>query len=212
MGALTVQQVTDSVLAITRNDAELAQDIVQRDAGLDALDAQIEHDAVRIIALRQPMAQDLRHTLSAMRIAGNLERCGDLGKSIAKRALAISEINRSEALQAGLERIGKLATARLKQVMDAYAARDPEQAMEVWRQDREIDQLYESLFRELLTYMMADPRTITECAHLLFVAKNLERVGDHATNIAELLIFEVSGEAMPGSGRPKWDSLAEIES
>ena len=153
------------------------------------------------------MANDLRKTMGAMKIASNLERCGDLAKNIAKRTLVLSEIEPMPALSRSIERMGRLVEARLKEVLDAYISNDAERAMEVWRRDEEVDEHYNSLFRELLTYMMGDPRTITACAHLLFVAKNLERIGDHATNIAEIVHYEITGEQVSPADRPRADDL-----
>jgi phosphate transport system protein len=153
------------------------------------------------------MANDLRKTMAAMKIASNLERCGDLAKNIAKRTLVLSEIEPMPALSRSIERMGRLVETRLKEVLDAYISNDAERAMEVWRRDEEVDEHYNSLFRELLTYMMGDPRTITACAHLLFVAKNLERIGDHATNIAEIVHYEITGEQVSPADRPRADDL-----
>ena len=152
------------------------------------------------------MAQDLRRTVSAMKISSNLERCGDLAKNIAKRAMILAEAEPLTALTRSIGRMGRLVATRLKEVLDAYAAADVQRAVAVWSTDDQIDEHYDSLFRELLTYMMSDPRTIQTCTHLLFIAKNLERIGDHATNIAEILHFEITGEEL-GSDRPKLDSL-----
>jgi phosphate transport system protein len=146
--------------------------------------------------------------MAAMKIASNLERCGDLAKNIAKRTLVLSEIEPMPALNRSIERMGRLVETRLKEVLDAYTANDAERAMEVWRRDQEVDEHYNSLFRELLTYMMGDPRTITACAHLLFVAKNLERIGDHATNIAEIVHYEITGEQVSPADRPRADDLS----
>jgi phosphate transport system protein len=167
----------------------------------------VEQKAIRLIALRQPMANDLRKTMAAMKIASNLERCGDLAKNIAKRTLVLSEIEPMPTLNRSIERMGRLVETRLKEVLDAYISNDAERAMEVWRRDEEVDAHYNSLFRELLTYMMGDPRTITACAHLLFVAKNLERIGDHATNIAEIVHYEITGEQVSPADRPRADDL-----
>jgi phosphate transport system protein len=159
-----------------------------------------------MIALRQPMANDLRRTMSAMKIAMNLERCGDLAKNIGKRTLILAESEPAGPVTRSIERMGRLVASRLKEVIDAYTASEIDRAISVWTRDTEVDEHYESLFRELLTYMMGDPRTITAGAHLLFVAKNLERIGDHATNIAEIVHFEITGQAI-ASERPKLDSL-----
>jgi phosphate transport system protein len=207
MSDLAQSQVRQAVVAITTHDLVLAQSIIERDVELDLMEAQTEQLAVRLIALRQPMAVDLRHVLAAMKIAGNLERCGDLAKNIAKRALALGQGDTLDPTDGSLSRMGELVTARLEMVIRAHRTQDVALAEAVWRRDAEVDQQYDSLFRELLTYMMADPRTISRCAHLLFVAKNLERIGDHATNLAEIVQYEVTGDPMPGTGRPKWDAL-----
>jgi phosphate transport system protein len=206
MGGLAEVEVADAIRAISRRDVALAQLVIGRDARLDEIEIDIERRAVRLIALRQPVADDLRRTLSALKISMNLERCGDLAKNIAKRALVIAESDPITPLTRSIERMGELVASRLKDVLDAYAARDDARAMAVWRSDEEVDEHYDSTFRELLTYMMGDPRMITSCAHLLFVAKNLERIGDHATNIAEIIHYEVTGE-QPTDARPKLDPL-----
>ena len=206
MGGLAEVEVADSIRAIARRDVALAQAVIGRDARLDEIEVDIERRAIRLVALRQPVADDLRRTVAALKISMNLERCGDLAKNIAKRALVIAESEPVTPLTRSIERMGELVSARLKDVLDAFAARDIDRARTVWQRDNEVDEHYDSIFRELLTYMMADPRTITSCAHLLFVAKNLERIGDHATNIAELIQYEVTGEAMTDQ-RPKLDSL-----
>ena len=206
MGGLAEVEVADSIRAIARRDVALAQAVIGRDARLDEIEADIERRAIRLIALRQPVADDLRRTVAALKISMNLERCGDLAKNIAKRALVIAESDPITPLTRSIERMGELVTARLKDVLDAFAARDVDRARAVWQRDNEVDEHYDSIFRELLTYMMGDPRTIASCAHLLFVAKNLERIGDHATNIAEILTYEITGEHMTDQ-RPKLDPL-----
>jgi phosphate transport system protein len=208
MGHLAVAQVSAAVETMVTRDAATAERLIEQDAELDRLDAEIEHQSISLIARRQPIAQDLRRVVAAMRIAHNLERCGDLAKNIAKRTLATAEAEPLVALTT-IERMGQLVASRLNDVLEAHNANAVEPALAVWRRDKEVDALYDNAFRELLTYMMADPRTITAAAHLLFVAKNLERIGDHATNIAELVQYRVTGEAVPGSGRPKWDALAK---
>ena len=206
MGGLAEAQVADSIQAVVKRDQGLASSLVERDEQLDHLQLDIERKAIRLIALRQPMANDLRRTVAAMKIAGELERTGDLAKNIAKRTLVIVESEPMTPLTRSLERLGKLVLTRLKAVLDAYTRSDLERALVVWSQDDEVDEHYNSLFRELLTYMMGDPRTITACAHMLFVAKNLERIGDHATNIAEMVSYEITGEEMI-QARPKTDAL-----
>ena len=207
LGGLAESQLGDAVDAVVRRDPALATKVLQQDDRLDEIEADVEQKAIRLIALRQPMANDLRKTMAAMKIASNLERCGELAKNIAKRTLVLSEIEPMPALNRSIERMGRLVETRLKEVLDAYISNDAERAMEVWRRDEEVDEHYNSLFRELLTYMMGDPRTITACAHLLFVAKNLERIGDHATNIAEIVHYEITGEQVSSADRPRADDL-----
>jgi phosphate transport system protein len=206
MGGLAEVEVNDAIRAIARRDVVIAQQVIGRDARLDEIEIDIERRAIRLIALRQPVADDLRRTVAALKISMNLERCGDLAKNIAKRALVIAESEPLTPLTRPIERMGELVAARLKDVLDAFAARDIDRAKAVWQRDQEVDEHYDSIFRELLTYMMADPRTITSCAHLLFVAKNLERIGDHATNIAEIIQYEITGETFADQ-RPKLDPL-----
>ena len=208
MGGLTEAQVGDALDAVVKRDQALAESVVGRDERLDVLEADIERKAIRLIALRQPMANDLRKTVAAMKIASNLERCGDLAKNIAKRTMILNEAEPISPLTRSIERMGRLVLGRLKDVLDAYTGSDLDRALAVWSRDDEVDEHYNSLFRELLTYMMGDPRTITACAHLLFVAKNLERIGDHATNIAEIIHYEITGEEMISADRPKTDALS----
>lgn len=207
MGGLAETAVTDSLAAVGRRDTELAQAIIQRDAKIDAAQRDIERRAIKLFALRQPMASDLRVVLTAWRIAGELERVGDLAKNIAKRTLIL---NQAEPIQLtrSVERMGKIAAQHLEQVLDAYSNKDLQGAITVWHSDDNIDAHYNSLFRELLTYMIEDPRTISSCAHLLFIAKNLERIGDHGTNIAEYIHFLITGEEI-ATERPRADAEAE---
>ena len=207
MGGITEAQVHDALDAVVKRDQAMAEAVVARDERLDSLEADIERKAIRLIALRQPMANDLRKTVAAMKIASNLERCGDLAKNIAKRTMILNEAEPISPLTRSIERMGRLVLGRLKDVLDAYTGSDLDRALGVWSRDDEVDEHYNSLFRELLTYMMGDPRTITACAHLLFVAKNLERIGDHATNIAEIIHYEITGEEMISADRPKTDAL-----
>jgi phosphate transport system protein len=206
MGGLAEAQIADAIDTVTRRDPPLAQSVIERDARLDGLDAEIERQAIRMIALRQPFAQDLRRVVGAMKIAGNLERCGDLAKNIAKRGVVLAESEPITPLTRSIGRMGRLVASRLKEVLDAYTSGDLARADAVWARDDEVDEHYDSIFRELLTYMMGDPRTIQACAHLLFIAKNLERIGDHATNIAEIVRYEITGEDMPAE-RPKRETV-----
>jgi phosphate transport system protein len=208
MGGLTEAQVADAITAVVKRNQELATNVVMRDDRLDIAEREIERRSLRLIALRQPMADDLRRTVAAMKIANNLERCGDLAKNIAKRTLVIIESDPLTPLTRSVDRMGKLVVQRLTTVLDAYARADLERALAVWSQDEDVDEHYNSLFRELLTYMMGDPRTITACAHMLFVAKNLERIGDHATNIAEIIHYQITGEDMIAPVRPKTDAFS----
>ena len=207
MGGIAEAQVHDALEAVVKRDQALAEAVVSRDERLDVLERDIERKAIRLIALRQPLANDLRKTVAAMKIASNLERCGDLAKNIAKRTLILNAGEPIGPLTRSIERMGRLVAGRMKDVLDAYTGSDLDRAMAVWSRDDEVDEHYNSLFRELLTYMMGDPRTITACAHLLFVAKNLERIGDHATNIAEIIHYEITGEEMISADRPKTDAL-----
>jgi phosphate transport system protein len=209
MGGLAETAVNDSISAVVRRDTALAHGVIERDAKIDDAQHDVERRAIRLFALRQPMASDLRVVLTGWRIAGELERVGDLAKNIAKRALIL---NQAEPLQLtkSVERMGRIAGAHLKQVLDSYSNRDVPAALGVWLQDEDIDAHYNSLFRELLTYMMEDPRTISSSAHLLFIAKNIERIGDHSTNIAEYVHYLVTGEEI-GRKRPKADDANEPE-
>jgi phosphate transport system protein len=206
LGGLAEAQVADAVDAVARRDVALAQSVVSRDNRLDDLQKDIERKAIRLIALRQPMAVDLRRTVAAMKISTSLERIGDLAKNIAKRSMVISEAEPMAPLTRSIERMGRLVSSRLRDVLDAYKGGKIDVALSVWLNDTEVDEHYNSLFRELLTYMMADPRTINASTHLLFMAKNLERIGDHATNIAEHIHFEQTGEDYMDP-RPKANTL-----
>ncbi|EGF92355.1 phosphate transport system regulatory protein PhoU [Asticcacaulis biprosthecium C19] len=210
MGGLAEAQVADAVEAVARRDVGLAQSVVQRDHKLDELEKDVERKCIRLIALRQPMADDLRKTVAAMKLATSLERTGDLAKNIAKRAMVIAEAEPMTPLTRSIERMGKLVSSRLRDVLDAYKAGKLDLAQNVWASDTEVDEHYNSLFRELLTYMMGDPRTISACTHLLFMAKNLERIGDHATNMAEHIHYELTGEDYV-EDRPKGNTLNSIE-
>jgi len=205
MGGLAEDMVSDAIQAITTRDQVLADTVVGRDPQIDALQVEVEKKILRLLALRQPLARDLRQTIAALKIAAELERIGDLAKNIAKRTKTLDQGAPAAALK-GVSRMGRLVAAQLKRVLDAYAALETDAASNVWTRDEEVDEHYQSLFREVLTYMMEDPRTISACAHLLFVAKNLERIGDHCTNIAEEIHFLVTGEQLP-TERPKVDAL-----
>jgi len=207
MGGLAERQIGDSVDALNRHDSELAQHVIAEDAKIDALQREIEEKAILTIARRQPMAVDLRDVVGALRVSNDLERIGDLAKNIAKRVEVLdSDLNLQKVMR-GVEHMTDLVLAQIKDVLDSYARRDVPKALAVWRGDEEVDAVNNSLFRELLTYMMEDPRNISVCIHLLFCAKNIERMGDHATNIAETVYYMVEGRALPDE-RPKGDTTA----
>ena len=209
MGGLAEAQVVDAVDAVVRRDVPPAQALIIRDLRLDTMQSDVERRAVALIARHHPGEGDLRRAISTLKLAMNLERCGDLARNIAKRSLVLSAGEPLLPLTGAIERMGRLVSSRLREVLDAYAAGDVEPALDVWRRDGEVDEHYESLFRELLSLMTSRPNQVAAGAHLLFVAKNLERIGDHATNIAEILHFQMTGRELIGE-RPKV-SLAEAE-
>jgi phosphate transport system protein len=207
MGGLAEKQIADSVDALARRDLDRAQEVVATDVRTDALQREIEDKTVLTIARRQPVAIDLRNLVGALRVANDLERIGDLAKNIAKRVMALDDEFRPGKLLRGVEHMGALVLGQLKEVLDAYAGHDLDKALAVWGGDEQIDAMCTSLFRELLTYMMEDPRNITFCIHLMFCAKNIERMGDHATNIAETVYFMIEGHAI-AEQRPKGDTTS----
>jgi phosphate transport system protein len=209
MGGIAEKMLADASSALVEHDAELAQSVIAADRRLDVLQRDVEERAILTIARRQPLAVDLRETVSAFRIAADLERIGDLAKNIGKRVMAVSGGFHPKQIVTGLQHMSDMALAQLKDVLDAYAQHDVEAALDVWRRDDAIDALHNSMFRELLTYMMEDPRNITFCTHLLFCAKNIERVGDHTTNIAETVHYLVTGRSLGGE-RPKGDRTSTI--
>jgi phosphate transport system protein len=209
MGGLAEKQIAESINALAKRDGERAKRVIAADTAIDQLQRAIEDRAVLTITRRQPMAVDLREIVSALRIAGDLERIGDLAKNIGKRVTPTTGEIHPQRLLRGVEHMSTLVLAQLKLVLDSYARRDVVKALTVWRGDEEIDAICTSLFRELLTYMMEDPRNITFCIHLMFCAKNIERMGDHATNIAETVHFMVQGQSI-GDERPKGDTLAAL--
>ena len=207
MGGLAEKQIAESIDALARRDSKLAQRVVSLDPSIDALQREIEERGILTIARRQPMAVDLREIVGSLRVATDLERIGDLAKNIGKRVGALEGDFYPSKLLRGVEHMASLVLGQLKQVLDAYASRDLPSALAVWKGDEEIDAMCTSLFRELLTYMMEDPRNISLCTHLLFCAKNIERIGDHATNIAETVHYMVEGRPIAES-RPKGDTTA----
>ena len=207
MGGLAERLLAQGFEALEKRDPKLAEGAIASDRAIDQLERELQEQTILMIARRQPMANDLRHIMTVLKIAGDLERTGDLAKNIAKRALAISGENHPKPLMAVLKHMVELAQRQLKDVLDAYAELDADKALAVWRHDERIDAMYNSLFRELLTYMMEDPRNIGLCTHLLFGAKNIERVGDHTTNIAESIYYLVHGRALTDD-RPKGDDTS----
>ncbi|ACM35341.1 MULTISPECIES: phosphate signaling complex protein PhoU [Rhizobium/Agrobacterium group] len=205
MGGLAEQMVGESVRALVNSDAALAQKVISDDVIMDNAEREVGDKAIVTIAKRQPMAADLREIIGALRIASDLERVGDLGKNNAKRVMAVQGTGVPRKLARGIEHLSELAMTQLKEVLDVYTTRSAEKAKSIRDRDEEIDAIYTSLFRELLTYMMEDPRNITTCTHLLFCAKNIERIGDHATNIAETIYYMATG-AQPEGERPKDDT------
>jgi phosphate transport system protein len=204
MGGVAEKMLADATSALVRRDTPLAQAVIGADTRLDVLQRETEEQAILTLVRRQPMAIDLRETVAAIRTSGDLERIGDLAKNIAKRVMAVSGQFQPQKIVVGVQHMSDLALGQLKDVLDAYAQKDNRAALDVWQRDGAIDALYTSLFRELLTYMMEDPRNITFCTHLLFAAKNIERIGDHTTNIAETVHYLVTGENLAGE-RPKND-------
>ena len=210
MGGLAESQLGAAIEAVGKRDSDLATEVIEGDVQVDGLERDIESLVMRLLALRQPMARDLRQSIAALKIASDLERVGDYAANVAKRSIALNQTPPVKPVYA-IPRMGRLCQAMIKDVLDAYVERDADKALAVWLRDEELDEMYTSLFRELLTYMIEDPRNITPCTHLLFIAKNLERVGDHTTNIAETLYFLVHGTPLAQT-RPKGDrsSLAVV--
>jgi phosphate transport system protein len=206
MGGIVESQVALAAEAIMNRDSAAATRAVEADPKVDALERQIEQFVIRMLALRQPMAGDLRQVVAALKITGDLERVGDYAANVAKRSIVLAQFQLPYSL-AGLAHMAQMVQEQLKSIMGALGAGDTEKAIEVWRSDRVVDDIYNALFRELITYMMEDPRNITPCTHLLFIAKNLERIGDHATNIAETIYYAVTGDVLPDT-RPKGDTSA----
>jgi len=206
MGGLAETQLATAVEALARRDTALAEQVVLGDAAIDALEEELDERAVRLLALRQPMATDLREVIAALKISSDLERIGDYAANVAKRVMTLNQIPPIPPANS-VPRMARMAQNIIKDTLDAYAARDAERAIDVWHRDAEVDEMYTGLFRELLTYMMEDPRNITPSTHLLFIAKNIERIGDHATNVAETIHYLVTGQRMAG-GRPKGDTTS----
>jgi phosphate transport system protein len=204
MGGLAESQLSAAIDAVVERDSELAASVVEGDTKVDQLQRDLDSLAMRLLALRQPVARDLREIFAALKIGGDLERMCDYAANVAKRAIALNQSPPVQPVRA-LPRMAGLAQLLVKEVIDAYVARDADRAYAVWMRDEELDEMYASLFRELLTYMMEDPRNISSSTHLLFMAKNIERIGDHATNIAEDLYYLVHGTPLT-QARPKGDN------
>ncbi len=207
MGGIAEKMLSDSIDALVNLDEALGRSTIAADPRLDALQREVEEAAILTIARRQPMAVDLREIVAAIRVSGDLERVGDLAKNIARRAVKLAGEPRLPRAMIGLRHMGEIAALHLKEVLDAYAQRDTAMARQVWESDKDLDALEDSVFRDLLTFMMEDPRNITFCTHLLFCSKNIERVGDHATNIAETVYYVVTGGNLPVD-RPKGGEAA----
>lgn len=201
MGGICEELLSKSLEAVQTRDSHLARQVIDRDKALDAMESALEEQVIRIIAQRQPVASDLRVLIAALKISSTLERIGDLAKNIAKRAIPLSSA-RSVKVTASIVRMGRQTLVQLSDVLNAHAARDVDQAVQIWNQDYEIDEMYNAIFREVVTYMVEDSRLIGTGAQLMFIAKNLERIGDHTTQIAEMVHYIVRGKSL-GDDRPK---------
>jgi phosphate transport system protein len=206
MGGIVESQVALAADAIMTLDPAVATRVVEEDPRVDLLEREAEQFVIRLLALRQPMAGDLRHIVASLKITSELERIGDYAANVAKRTIVLAQYSLPYSL-GGLGHMARLVQEHLKTIIDAIGESDADKAIEVWRSDQVVDDMYNAIFRELITYMMEDPRNITPCTHLLFIAKNLERIGDHATNIAEMVHYAVKGEVLPDT-RPKGNSAA----
>mgnify|MGYP003955382029 FL=1 len=209
MGGMVENQIMLSIKALISRDEELATSVRQSDKAIDALEAQVDEQALKILALRQPMASDLRNVICAMKVASNLERVGDYAKNIAKRTVALNDTVSIGSSEKTLKRMGNMVQRMVNDVLNAYVSKDLDMASELITRDEEVDHMHNTLFRELLTYMMEDPRNITTCMHLLFIAKNIERMGDHTTAVAEQIHYVVTGQ-IPEDDRPKSDVTSQM--
>ncbi|MEP2942427.1 MAG: phosphate signaling complex protein PhoU [Hyphomicrobiales bacterium] len=210
MGGKVERMVGESVEALSRMDIDAARRIIEQDRAIDTIQREVDEAAILTIAKRQPMAQDLRIIISCIRISNDLERVGDMAKNIARRVIDLDGQGMKTKLIHGIENLTNLGLAQLKDVLDAFAARDVDMANAVWLRDEQLDEFYTSVFRELLTYMMEDPRNITFCTHLLFCAKNIERIGDHATNIAETVVYLETGQTMTDPRKKVYEKMASV--
>jgi phosphate transport system protein len=209
MGGMAEGQLSAAIEAFAKRDAELAQRTAAADKQIDKIDHDIAEQTTRLLALRQPMASDLRQVIGALKLAGEIERIGDYAKNIAKHSLVVNRLPAPRATTL-IQRMGVLVQEMIKEVLDAYSGKKPEQAIAVWKRDGDVDELYNTQFRAILTYMLEDSRTITACTHLLFIAKNIERIGDHATNMAETIHFMLTGKRLDDE-RPRGEDAATIE-
>ncbi|MBT8460817.1 MAG: phosphate signaling complex protein PhoU [Boseongicola sp.] len=210
MGGLVESAIVNSARSLADRDTEMAEQVREADKAIDALEEQVNEEAARVIALRAPTAGDLRTVLTVIKISANLERCGDYAKNLAKRTSILAETPEVNGTAASVKRMSREVQLMLKDALDAYIQRDEMLAEQVILRDEDVDQMYTALFRELLTHMMEDPRNITACMHLHFIGKNIERMGDHVTSIAEQVIYLVSGQ-MPDDTRPKQDKTAFVQ-
>lgn len=208
MGGMAEAQLSGAIQAVVRRDSDLATRVIASDSKIDDMEQEVHAFTVRLLALRQPVAQDLRTIVAALKISADLERVGDYAANVAKRAVVLNQIPPVQPVSA-IPAMGRLAQQIINDVLDAYVERDVDKALAVWHRDEDIDSMHTSLFRELITYMMEDPRNITACTHLMFIAKNIERIGDHATNVAETIYFLVKGVALSGS-RPRGSQDGEF--
>jgi len=206
MGGLAEAQLAAALDALGKRNSELAAQVIVQDEAIDRIEAKVDEAAVELLALRQPMADDLRQVLASLKIAQILERVGDYAANVAKRATVLNQLPQVEPARS-VPRMGRLVEQMIHEVLDAYVRRDADAALAVWHRDEGVDSLYDSVFRELLTYMMEDPRNITACTHLLFIAKNIERIGDYTTNVAEIIYFLVKGVPLT-EARPKADTTS----
>lgn len=209
MGGLVEVAITDGARSLETRDLELAEQVRAGDKAIDALEEQVNEEATRVIALRAPTASDLRTVMTVIKISSNLERCGDYAKNMAKRTTVLAEVPQVGSASVSIRKMAREVQMMLKDALDAYIQRDAELALQVIARDGDVDQLYNALFRQLLTHMMEDPRNITPCMHLHFVGKNVERMGDHVTNIAEQVVYLVTGE-MPDEARVKQDKTSFV--
>jgi phosphate transport system protein len=208
MGGLAEALLASAIESISQRDPELAAATVREDSKIDEIEAEIDQQVIRLLALRQPMARDLRNIVGALKMAPDIERVGDYAANVAKRAIPLCDFPPAKSIST-VPRMGKIVQHMIKNVLDAFTEGNAEKAKEVWARDEEVDDLYDGMFRELLTYMMEDPRNITPCTHLMFIAKNIERIGDHITNVAETIYYMVEGERLEEL-RPKGGDAASL--